>query len=573
MKTLKLFTLVFVLSLISLACNFVSGLMSGGSGPANLKAELTAPDVVNLSWDPVEGATGYAIEMSIEDSEFFPIISFTADKTSYEDLTAPEKSNLRYQVQVVTESGLGGKSTVSIETEERVPNPLTVKPTYEENTASAVIGTAGGTLSVVDASGVDFTLEIPEGALSSDTEIRMTPVSEIQDWPLDGDGLGAVKLEPEGLVLNEIATLTIGIPVDLDPNLSVVGFAFQGSGEEFHLSFSSQGDTPTSRHPIGSSHLVSPKANTTWTVVVPFAKLHGLGAGQSSGSKASQLVRENSPSNTGDAFQQKQAAGEIADDELAPLTKVTEEGAVGQKQAKTIANRIFLSEDCDSLSAYITYYREWRTSGSYQGATIENQQYYDGLIRNELKSKVKKILEDAGRECEESAQEDRPAYTNSNCAKDLLTKITNPPSTSSGFWEDFSAVMKDEFTESELQQIKDKLDKCKKKAYHIYGPFDEEYVNSIVCDSSKPFRVNGSELSFEFTPTGENMGTYEYTGPYDAEGTGPYLIYSDGRMSMSGYGCITFPMLGTACDSYEHQWTADPLKNTDGCVDQPSVDQ
>ena len=67
---------------------------------------------------------------------------------------------------------------------------------------------------MVDSKKVEYTFNIPEGALSSDTEIRMTAVTAIQDWPLDGDSIGAVRLEPAGLVLNDVAILTIGIPVD-----------------------------------------------------------------------------------------------------------------------------------------------------------------------------------------------------------------------------------------------------------------------------------------------------------------------------------------------------------------------
>ena len=66
---------------------------------------LTAPDVVLLTWDAVEGATGYILELSIDKGESIPIVALPPERTSYEDLTAPELGNLTYQVQVVTESG------------------------------------------------------------------------------------------------------------------------------------------------------------------------------------------------------------------------------------------------------------------------------------------------------------------------------------------------------------------------------------------------------------------------------------------------------------------------------------
>ena len=151
----------------------------------------------------------------------FTIIALPPELTSYEDLTAPELSNLTYQVQVVTELGPAGKSQVSIETGERQPNPVTVTPEYDEkNATTTVLGTQGGTASLIDSNEVEYTLVIPAGALSADTEIRMTAVTSIQDWPLDGDAIGGVRLEPEGLVLNDVAILTIGIPFEVDPALA-----------------------------------------------------------------------------------------------------------------------------------------------------------------------------------------------------------------------------------------------------------------------------------------------------------------------------------------------------------------
>ena len=64
---------------VSFSCNFVSNLANSGSGPQNLTAELTAPDVVLLTWDAVEGATGYAIEASIDGGESFPIINLSSN--------------------------------------------------------------------------------------------------------------------------------------------------------------------------------------------------------------------------------------------------------------------------------------------------------------------------------------------------------------------------------------------------------------------------------------------------------------------------------------------------------------
>lgn len=74
-----------------------------------------------------------------------------------------------------------------------------------------------------------------------------------------------------------------------------------------------------------------------------------------------------------------------------------------------------------------------------------------------------------------------------------------------------------------------------------------------VCDVTVPFTVPGT-LKFEFTPTSATRGTYTYSGPFNATGSGPYEIHSDGKMLVSGTGCI----MGK-CATYSHDWKATPI--------------
>ena len=175
MKSIRFTPLIVFLILFSLSCAFVTQSILSGGGPKNFSAALTAPDVVALKWDAVEGATGYILELSIDQGDSIPIVELPPERTSYEDLSAPQKSNLTYQVQAVTQSGPAGKSQVSITTSERQPNPVTVKPEYdEENAVATTVGSQGGTVSLVDSNNVEYTLVIPQGAVNTDTEIRMT---------------------------------------------------------------------------------------------------------------------------------------------------------------------------------------------------------------------------------------------------------------------------------------------------------------------------------------------------------------------------------------------------------------
>lgn len=92
-----------------------------------------------------------------------------------------------------------------------------------------------------------------------------------------------------------------------------------------------------------------------------------------------------------------------------------------------------------------------------------------------------------------------------------------------------------------------------KNAYRIKGSIDDAVQEGNVCDTTKPFAVDGT-LKFEFTPKSPNAGEYTYSGPFNATGSGPYEIRPDGSMLVDGTGCI----MGK-CATYSHQWRAEPI--------------
>jgi len=92
-----------------------------------------------------------------------------------------------------------------------------------------------------------------------------------------------------------------------------------------------------------------------------------------------------------------------------------------------------------------------------------------------------------------------------------------------------------------------------KHAYRISGTIDEASQEGNVCDTSVKFKVPGT-LEFEFTPTSSTKGTYTYSGPFNATGSGPYEIREDGTMLVDGTGCI----MGR-CATYSHTWKAKPI--------------
>jgi hypothetical protein len=513
----RLFVLLIV---FSLSCS-TAGKLAAPGGPKKFTAVLTAPDIVLLEWDAVEGATGYILELSMDDGEFIPIIGLPSEYTGYEDLSAPEKSKLTYQVQVMTESGPAGTSKVEIETGERKPNPLTVNPTYDEENAVAVtVGTQGGTVSLVDSNKVEYTLAIPEGAVAVDTEIRMTAVTSIQDWPLDGNAIGTVRLEPEGLVLNDVAMLTIGYPADVNPDLAIVGFAFDGDGQEFRLQLFDEKIGLTHELPFGTVHLAGLDFQATvHHIVMPVMELKVRGVGLASHESVSKLVKDHAPSDDGAAWEQKWAADHTpGDPELAPLERFNSV----LEESYQIGKAISKAENCSELNSQIVLFQKWRFSGSYQGLSADKRRDYTKFIWDELVDKVKEISEKAAEDCENSKEPGSSASSDSPCVKALLEKITNPPAgTASNFNSDLKNKLGNKLGDQELKDIKDKLDKCA-AAYRIVGGLDDWQTDTAVCDIMQPFTLTSGDFIVNFS--GGLSGTYNYTGAFSALGSGTYTI-------------------------------------------------
>jgi hypothetical protein len=79
----------------------------------------------------------------------------------------------------------------------------------------------GGTISATAADGTTFELVVPPMAVADDTEIRMTPLTDVHGITEEPGVVHAVQLEPEGLVFHELARLTIvpAEPIPLDRQL------------------------------------------------------------------------------------------------------------------------------------------------------------------------------------------------------------------------------------------------------------------------------------------------------------------------------------------------------------------
>ena len=144
---------------------------------------------------------------------FITVAELNANQTSYEDYLAPEESTLTYRVQATTDGEAGEYSTVSVTTVAVQPNPLTVEATFaEDKVVTQSIGAEGGSMSLTDKNGVIYQLLVPPGAVLDATDFTLTPVTDIQGWPLDGTNLGSVRIEPESLDLYAYPTFNDHLP-------------------------------------------------------------------------------------------------------------------------------------------------------------------------------------------------------------------------------------------------------------------------------------------------------------------------------------------------------------------------
>lgn len=189
--------------------------ISSASGPM--------ADEVELRWR-VRGATRLQIEPGVGDvlgatsAIVYPIATTTYTLTATND-RGSVTATTTYTVDALPE-----------------PNPITVSARPDNGrAASANIGAAGGVVEATGADGTRYKLSVPAEALLYTEAITLTPVAGIDKMPFATKGVHAVSIAPEGLIFAEPATLTITPPAAPAKGSHMVGFAYQGTGAEFHL--------------------------------------------------------------------------------------------------------------------------------------------------------------------------------------------------------------------------------------------------------------------------------------------------------------------------------------------------
>ncbi len=112
------------------------------------------------------------------------------------------------------------------------PGPSVTVSWDDAHAASDRFDEAGGTLTATGGDGTQFVLTIPPGAIVFPVRVTMTPVSQITGLPIGGPVVGAVQIEPDGLLLMEAADLKI-LPATAPSLAGLTYFRYRGPGESY----------------------------------------------------------------------------------------------------------------------------------------------------------------------------------------------------------------------------------------------------------------------------------------------------------------------------------------------------
>jgi hypothetical protein len=139
------------------------------------------------------------------------------------------------------------------------------QPAGEDQAATAAIGPQGGRVDALANDGTVYSLVVPEGALAFPTQIKITPLAQLNGSPLGGELIGGAQLEPDGLELAKPATLAIQGD-RINPGPGRIAFGYHGGGEDFHLE-------PFYRQPPQSFEGYDPSK----TILIPVSHFSGTG--------------------------------------------------------------------------------------------------------------------------------------------------------------------------------------------------------------------------------------------------------------------------------------------------------
>ena len=489
----------------------------------------------------------------MDNDNFIPVMAFNAAQTNYEDFLAPKESKLTYRLQTFTDGKPGGYSMASVTTAAVLPNPLTVQATFaEDQMVTQSIGPEGGSMSLTDQNGVLYELQVPAGAVLAATDFTLTPVTDVQVWPLDGPNLGSVRIGPEGLDLYDHLTLTITLPDGFPQDGTLpVGYGFDGTGNEFHL------------FPAGVT------AAGTSTQSVNKAGSQGVGTG--SKIKIIEFVVGHWVTQLGVNINQLLVAQQLADADLPPLPTdipstanaiIQNKDALHiQREMNNLLAQIKNAEKeniIDCASATIWY--DQSSDLFEQAGNPANIDYFQSTTTQELTGSlndaITKVITNGISECENSEPGKPPAGR--SCLQKLVSRLQIDSDKSNGPF----TVPNGDFNPSDLQDFQETLkNSCSNPAYRMpqAAVFGGTLSPDPICDLTQPFsftaNMSGVDMIMTWTPpgtfqqhvsvegcTGDFNGTYTSQVSEDASIVTLTLSIPEVTVSCPDTPGMTFPI-------------------------------
>jgi len=131
----KNFVVVAITLMLMVACISPAPTTGQGNNPGDnitagsedFGAQATSANSILLTWPATAGAEKYLLDLQTDAADFLPLIELPSNQTSYEDIGVPEAFALTYRLRVRTASATSAGLTLTINTPEATPNPLTVQ--------------------------------------------------------------------------------------------------------------------------------------------------------------------------------------------------------------------------------------------------------------------------------------------------------------------------------------------------------------------------------------------------------------------------------------------------------------
>jgi hypothetical protein len=391
------------------------------------------------------------------------------------------------------------------------PNPLTVQVKVDEQRAtSEVISTSGGILSVQAVDGTKLTLTFPKGALLSDENITLTPVSSVDGLPFSGGLVGGVQIAPEGLQLFQPATLTVESPKTVAvEGYETVAFGYHHDGEGVYL---------------------NPSTITGNTLTLETGHFSGAVVAKATPAEI-QAQQQRVPSRAEDAFIQRmqEYLGRERKRQLEGLDPVPEfEQKMGEflREAydSIIAPQLPIAlRDCEAARPILSKALGW-------------------LRQVQLLGLDSKFQSESGRIMETMNQAIVNCYNKEYDQCVIDNKIEHKRAMIGFLRQALLLGIEDRIDQS-------KVEKCPKMSYRASGKVGNGTWSGVVCSLNEPFTVDalspGLVMPFKFVPASPQAGTVSF----DVTSHG-VSWKGGGSYSVQGAGSENLKLVGNVQASY-----------------------